>query len=138
MSHPGHATSTGLLVLRVTLGALMIAHGLQKLITWGLPGTQASFAEMGIPAADIAAVVVIVIEVLGGALLVIGLGTRVVGVLMAINMLVALFLVHAQAGPFAADGGYELVLTFAAVGVALALTGPGRYSLDAPIAARRR
>ncbi|MGO3886678.1 MAG: DoxX family protein [Mycetocola sp.] len=137
MSSHSSSASLGLLVLRLALGGLMLAHGLQKLLVWGVAGTQGSFAEMGVPMADIAAIGVIAVEVVGGVLIALGLGTRVVGVLIAIDMLVALFLVHLSAGPFASEGGYELVLAFAAIGVALSLTGAGRYSGDAMIAARR-
>ncbi|MGO2659672.1 DoxX family protein [Mycetocola reblochoni] len=135
---PGHATSAGLLLLRLALAGVMLAHGLQKLFTWGVPGTQESFAAMGVPAAETAAIVVIAIETVGAVLLVLGLGTRVVGVLAAINMAVAVVLVHLAAGFFVADGGYEFALLLAVLGVVVALTGPGRYSLDAVISARRR
>ena len=53
-----------------------------------------------------------------------------VAALLAVDMLGALFLVHASAGVFAANGGYELVLLLAAAAFALALTGAGRVSVD--------
>lgn len=128
---------TGLLLLRLVLGVILIAHGLQKVLVDGIPGVAAGFGGMGVPAPDVAAVVVVAVELLGGALLIVGLGTRVVAVLSTINMAVALVLVHLSAGFFAADGGYEFVLLLAIVSLALALTGPGRISVDALFRRRR-
>jgi putative oxidoreductase len=53
-----------------------------------------------------------------------------VAALLVLDMLGALFLVHASAGVFAANGGYELVLLLAAAAFTLALTGAGRVSVD--------
>ncbi|NUP60340.1 MAG: DoxX family protein [Pseudarthrobacter sp.] len=123
-------TTTALTVLRVVLGFLFAAHGWQKFNEWTIAGTQASFAKMGVPAADAVAPAVAVLELAGGVALILGILTRVVAALLVLDMLGALFLVHAPAGVFAADGGYELVLLLAAAAFALALTGPGRISVD--------
>ena len=123
-------TTTAITPLRIVLGFLFAAHGWQKFNEWTIAGTQASFAKMGVPAAEIAAPAVAVLEFAGGIALVLGILTRVVAALLALNMLGALFLVHAPAGVFAANGGYELVLLLAAGAFALALTGAGRASLD--------
>lgn len=128
----------GLLLLRLVLGVIFIAHGLQKILVDTIPGVAAGFGGMGIPAPEVAAVVVAGVEVVGGALLIVGLGTRIVAVLLTIAMAVALVLVHLSAGFFAADGGYEYVLLLAVASLALALTGPGRLAVDALIARRRR
>lgn len=127
----------GLLLLRLVLATVMIAHGLQKVLVDGVPGVAAGFGGMGIPLPEVAAVVVIAVELVGGLLLVVGLGTRVVAVLSAVNMAVALVLVHLAAGFFAADGGYEFVLLLAVASLALAFTGPGRIALDALVRRRR-
>ncbi|MFE7629491.1 DoxX family protein [Kocuria sp. NPDC057446] len=132
------AATLGLTVLRVVLGATFLLHGWQKVTEWTVAGTQASFVEMGIPAAGIAAPATAVLELVGGLLLLLGLGTRVVAALLALTMLGALVLVHLPAGFFAADGGVELVLLLAAASVLFALAGAGRWSLDHLIAARRR
>ena len=123
-------TTTAITTLRIVLGFLFAAHGWQKFNEWTIAGTQASFAKMGVPAAEIAAPAVAVLEFAGGIALVLGILTRVVAALLALNMLGALFLVHAPAGVFAANGGYELVLLLAAGAFALALTGAGRASVD--------
>ena len=122
--------TTAVTILRVILGLLFAAHGWQKFNEWTIAGTQASFAKMGIPAAEIAAPAVAVLELGGGIALILGLLTRVIALLLTLDMLGALFLVHASAGVFAANGGYELVLLLAAAALAVALTGAGRISVD--------
>lgn len=123
-------TTTAITVLRVILGFLFAAHGWQKFNEWTIAGTQAAFSQMGIPAAEVAAPVVAVLELAGGIALILGILTRVVAALLAVDMLGALFLVHAGAGVYADKGGYELVLLLGAAALALALTGAGRVSVD--------
>jgi len=122
--------TTAVTILRVIIGFIFAAHGWQKFNEWTIAGTQASFAKMGVPAAEIAAPAVAVLELGGGIALILGVLTRVVALLLALDMLGALFLVHASAGVFAATGGYELVLLLAAATLAVALTGAGRISVD--------
>ena len=131
------STSLALLVLRLALGAVFIAHGAQKVFVYGFVGTSGSFADMGVPLAEIAGPLVGLVELIGGALLVIGLGTRVVGAALAVNMLVATLLVHLSSGIFAAEGGYELTLVLGAGAIALVLSGAGRLSVDAVLTRRR-
>ena len=132
-----HLTTTAITALRIVLGFIFAAHGWQKFNEWTIAGTQASFGKMGVPAAEIAAPAVAVLELAGGVALILGILTRVVAALLVIDMLGALFLVHASAGVFAANGGYELVLLLAAAAFTLALTGPGRVSLDRALFGRR-
>lgn len=116
--------------LRIILGFLFAAHGWQKFNEWTIAGTQSAFTQMGVPAADFAAPAVAILELVGGIALILGVLTRIVAALLVVNMLGALFLVHVSAGVFVANGGYELVLLLAAAAFALALTGPGRLSVD--------
>ncbi len=122
------------LVLRVVLGVIIAVHGSQKLFGWfegpGLEGTVGFFTMLGIMPAFFWAWVVALVEFVGGILLILGLGVRVVAPLVAINMLVALLKVHLARGFFVGDGGYEFVLILIAVAVSLALTGAGKISLD--------
>lgn len=126
-----------LLVGRVALGSVMLAHGLQKLDQGGLAGTADGFAAMGIPAPTASALFALAVELGGGVLLLLGALTPVVGVLWALNMAGAWWFVHRDAF-FASDGGYELVLALAVLGLVLAATGAGRLSVDALVARRRR
>jgi putative oxidoreductase len=123
-------TTTARTVLRVILGFLFAAHGWQKFNEWTIAGTQAAFGQMGVPAADIAAPIVAGLELGGGIALILGVLTRVVAALLALDMIGALVLVHASAGVFVDGGGYELVLLLGAAALALALVGPGRISVD--------
>jgi putative oxidoreductase len=130
-------TNTALTVLRVIVGFIFAAHGWQKFTEFTIAGTQAAFGKMGVPAADVVAPIVATIELVGGIALIAGVLTRVFGALLALDMLGALFLVHAPAGLFAEKGGYELVLALAAAAAAVALTGAGRISIDAAVFGRR-
>lgn len=130
-------TTTALTVLRVILGFIFAAHGWQKINEYTLAGTQAAFAQMGVPAAQLVAPAVAILELVGGVALIAGILARVFAALLAVDMLGALFLVHAPAGLFADKGGYELVLILAGCAVALALTGAGRFSADDAIFGRK-
>ena len=130
-------TNTALTVLRVIVGFIFAAHGWQKFTEFTIAGTQAAFGKMGVPAADVVAPIAATIELVGGIALIAGVLTRVFGALLALDMLGALFLVHAPAGLFAEKGGYELVLALAAAAAAVALTGAGRISIDAAVFGRQ-
>lgn len=125
-----------LAVLRLVVGIVFIAHGGQKVFVYGLDGVAGSFGQMGIPAAGVTGPLTALVEFLGGMALVAGLLTRLAGVGLAIVMAGAIGFAHFSAGFFAPQG-YEFPLTLLAASLALALAGPGRFSLDAAIAGRR-
>lgn len=132
-TRPSAAASLGLLVLRVVIGAIFAAHGAQKIFEFTIPGTIGSFAGMGVPLPEIAAPLVAFIELIGGILLILGFFTRPVGVLLAVDMVVALVAVHLPAGLWVGDGGYEFVAVLGVAALALAFTGAGRFSLDSAL-----
>lgn len=127
---PSSSASLGLLVLRVVVGLIFVAHGAQKIFEYTLPGTIGSFADMGVPLPEIAAPFVAFVELIGGALLALGLFTRPVGILLAIDMIVAIVAVHLPAGLWVGEGGYEFVAVLGVAALALAFTGAGRFSVD--------
>jgi putative oxidoreductase len=123
-------TDLALLVARVALGVILVAHGWQKFDEWTVAGTASSFGDMGIPVPTLSATFVTAVEMIGGVALVIGLLTPVVAVLNIVNMLGALVMVHAENGIFVAENGFELVLAIFAGLVTVAILGAGRFSTD--------
>lgn len=121
----------GLLVLRVGTGAVLAAHGSQKLFGWfgggGIEGTTAGMQAMGFHPPRHSAVAAGIGEVGGGALLALGLATPAAGAAAAGAMSAAVA-VHAPAGFFAQGGGYEYPGFLGFTAAAIGLTGPGRYS----------
>lgn len=135
--HPASASpalkDVALLVSRVALGVILLAHGLQKLNEFTLAGTTAAFGDMGVPAAGISAVIVIAAEIIGGAALILGVLTPVVALVNVLTLTGALVIVHAQNGVFVQANGFELVLALAAGLLVVAALGAGRFSVDALI-----
>jgi putative oxidoreductase len=130
-------TQWGIALLRIVTGVIFFVHGWQKLFTFGYEGTTQGFTQMGVPLPAVAAAIVIAVELLGGLALILGFLTRLVALPLAIDMLVALALVHWKAGFYAAAGGYEFVLLLAGASLALFLTGAGAFALDNLGAVRR-
>lgn len=114
-----------LLLLRLATGVVFVMHGAQKFFTYTLPGTTQAFTQMGVPVPGISAPLVATVELLCGLLLILGVYSRAAGVLLAVNMLVAILLVHLKAG-FFNPNGLEFPLVLLAASLAVAFAGPGR------------
>ncbi len=127
--------SAGLLLARLVLGLLMAAHGAQKLFGWfgghGLAGTGGFFDQLGFRPGRVFALAAGLAEFGGGLLVASGLLGPVGPALIVSVMIVAAVAVHRSNGLFAMNNGVEVPLLYAAGATALALTGPGAYSLDA-------
>ena len=125
----------GLLLLRLTIGLTLAAHGAQKLFGWfggpGLDGTGQAMATLGFHPGRRHALMAGLVEVGGGLLLAIGFLTPAAAALVFSVMLVAAVSAHAKQGFFAHNGGYEYPLVLGVAGLAAAFTGPGALSLDA-------
>ena len=125
--------SLGFLIARVVLGALMAGHGAQKLFGWfggyGLAGTGGFFENLGFRPGRLFAAAASVGEVVSGVLIALGLFGPIGPAILLSVMIVAAVSVHWKNGVF--GNGIELPLLYATAAVMFALTGFGRYSLDA-------
>ncbi len=119
--------------LRLAVGAIFIAHGSQKLFGafggHGLKGFAGMLSSMGFKPALAWAVLVALVEFLGGICLLLGIQTRLAALLLGINMVVAILFVHLSRGLFASKGGFEFPLVLLAASLSLLFTGPGRLAL---------
>nr|MDT0524692.1 DoxX family protein [Streptomyces sp. DSM 41633] len=94
-----------ILLARVGLGVIFLAHGWQKFVTNGIAATQQGFETMGAPFPEVTAVVAATIEFGGGIGLIIGLATPVWAALLFATMVGAFLIAHTGHGLFAAQGG---------------------------------
>jgi putative oxidoreductase len=115
----------GLLLLRLVLGIIFIWHGYPKLTHPNVMHTM--FVQHGLPGYFVT--VAGVLEVFGGGLLILGFLTRIVAMLLAIEMAVAIWKVH-SAGGYLTVHNYEFPLALSAACFALATVGAGRASVD--------
>src|SRR6202790_3695556 len=115
----------GLLVLRLALGIIFIWHGYPKLTQPN--GMHGFFVQHSLPGYFVT--VAGVLEVFGGGLLILGFLTRIAALLLAMEMVVAIWKVHSAAG-YMAVHNYEFPLALAAACFALATVGAGRASVD--------
>ena len=127
--------NVGLLLLRAVVGLVMAAHGAQKLFGWfgghGIAGTAGFFEQIGFRPGRRFATAAALAEFAGGLLIALGLLGPIGPAAVLATMIVAGGSVHWRQGLFAQNGGYELALVYAIVSVAIALIGPGAYSVDA-------
>src|SRR5215211_7635649 len=120
-------------VVRVIVGFLMFAHGVDQLSggAAGIAGFGEFLSSAGLPAGLLLAWFVTLLELVGGAMLILGLLSRVIAGLLIVELLVAIALVTGQAGLIAEEGvGYERDLAYIAGFLVVLLLGPGRPSLD--------
>ena len=116
-------------ILRIAVGLLFMQHGAQKLLGWfgGVDGqgmTVELMSQFGLAG---------VLELVGGALIVVGLFTRIVAFLLSGEMLVAYLQAHMPQGGLPIQNGGELALLYSAVFLYFVAAGPGRWSVDAAL-----
>jgi putative oxidoreductase len=127
--HMANGSDLGKFILRLTLGILILLHGISKIIG-GPGGIMSMLGKVGLPPE--LGYFVYVGEVLAPVLLIVGIWTRLAAAVIAINMVVAIWLAHkSQLFSLASTGGWALELQgmFLMTAVALIFLGAGRYAL---------
>ncbi len=136
---------TATMILRVLLGVVFFPHGMQKLLGWfggyGFEGTMEFFTgKLAIPA--VFAFLAIIAEGLGSLGLITGFLTRLSAFGIAVNMAVAVYMLHFQNGFFMnwfgnqKGEGYEYHLLVIAIAIALIIKGGGKWSVDRVVAGK--
>ncbi len=117
--------------LRVSTGALFVAHGLMKVFVFTIPGTVGFFESLGLPA--ILAYLTILAEVGGGLALILGVATRLVSLALIPVLLGATWVHWGNGWSFSAEGGgWEYPLFWAIVQASVVLLGAGAYAVRIP------
>lgn len=128
-----NGVSAGLLILRVMVGIVMLAHGYNHIFRGGkIKGTGGWFESLGMKPGILHAWLASITELAAGAMLVLGLLTPLAAAGVVGVMLVALITNHIGNGffIFRPGEGYEYVLTLCMVGLAIGAVGAGKYSID--------
>jgi putative oxidoreductase len=116
-------------MIRITVGAILFVHGWGKIKT-GITGLAGYLGKVGLAPPEPLAYFVFINETIGAICIVLGLFTRFFAASIAIELAVALWIVHYAKGFGASAGGYEYVLMWGIIMFAIALRGGGPYSLD--------
>ncbi len=127
-----------ILLARVVVGVIFMAHGWQKLSTMGIDATAGFFGQVGVPMPVVSAWFSALVELIGGAALILGAVTPVAALLLVVDMAGAYWFNHLGKGIFVDQGGFELVGALGAAALLLAAVGAGRFSVDGLVLGRRR
>ena len=124
---PGIHPDWGITVVRIMTGLLFAVHGYQKFVR-GLGDVSVYFAKISIPFPGVMAPFIATLELVGGILLIIGLFTRVVSALFALEMLVTTVWVKLALG--AGWSASDLDRMLLGAGILMVLAGPGAAAAD--------
>lgn len=123
-----YQTDFASLILRIALGIMFLAHGLTKLLVFTPTGTAQFFESLGFP--GVIGYLTIVFEIGGGALLLLGILTRIISLLAVIQMIVITFIHSANGWSFSnTGGGWEYPAFMGLTAASLTLLGSGRFNI---------
>jgi len=117
-------------LMRFATGAILVPHGIQKIINLPISKFAPNIAAKGLPFAETLGYLTYFAESVAAACLAIGLFTRIAAAIVGIEMLVIIFLFQWQFGYFWTNRGYEFALLWALLCIAIFFKGGGRYSVD--------
>lgn len=117
-------------LMRFATGAILVPHGVQKILNTPVAKFAPNIAAKGLPFAEGLAYLTYFAESVAAACLAIGLLTRIAAAIVGIEMLVIVFLFQWQFGYFWTNRGYEFALLWALLCIAIFFKGGGRYSID--------
>ena len=120
-------------ILRVVVGYNLFMHGWTKISGAGLAGVTGYMAKQGLEPSSVFAAAAIFLENVGALCILVGLFTRFFAAALAIELLIALLVVHLKNGFGIGQGGYEYVLLFGVATFFIAIRGGGPYSVDRAI-----
>jgi putative oxidoreductase len=127
----GSLAAVAPVAVRLIVGGMMFAHGLDKINSGPTGFGQFLGAELGLPAGVFLGWTVTLLELIGGAMLVVGLLSRLIALLMTIELIGAIVLVTGASGLIGTEGvGFERDLAYISGFIAVMLLGPGRPSVD--------
>ena len=129
MSNGSGMRGWGTALLRIIVGVVFLMHGAQK-FSMGFGNVSEFLGSLHIPVPFVAAILLTLVEFLGGISLIVGLLTRYVASLLAIDMLVALITFHVKNGFFADKAGVEFPLVLLAACINLIFAGAGALGVD--------
>jgi putative oxidoreductase len=140
ISSSGGQAHWGLLMLRFALGSVMFVAGWKKVFEFGVSSFTAALTAEGVPLPEFFAYAVTLLELVGGAFLVVGLLSRPAALLLAIDMVVAILLVTHEIGFLSSTGRAGVEINVLLIGGLLAIlfAGPGSISLDRALEGRLR
>jgi putative oxidoreductase len=116
--------------MRFATGAILVPHGVQKILNTPIAKFAPNVAAKGMPFAEALAYLTYFTESVAAACLAIGLFTRIAAAMIGIEMLVIVFLFQWQFGYFWTNRGYEFALLWVLLCIAIFFKGGGRYSVD--------
>ena len=117
-------------LMRFATGAILVPHGVQKILNTPIAKFAPNIAAKGLPFAEALAYLTYFAESAAAACLAIGLLTRIAAAIVGIEMLIIVFFFQWQFGYFWTVRGYEFALLWALLCIAIFFKGGGRYSVD--------